>query len=97
MAQTQIDDRARMTALASQFHVLRNAPGIAPWDLVRLDEWAISGVSDGERHAAAFVLHVWNAHHQWQVGRFDAIEALLTWDKANREAFLEWVKNPYWM
>jgi hypothetical protein len=41
----QADNRAKMTSLASQFPVLKNAPGVNPWDSERLDEWASGGVS----------------------------------------------------
>lgn len=95
-AETQTDNRARVTSLANQFYVLKNAPGVAPWDPAKLDEWASGAVSDGERHAAAFVLHVWNPYGQWHVGRFDVMAALSVWDEGNRRPFAEWAKNPYW-
>ncbi len=69
-AETQIDNRTKMTSLANQFHVLKHAPGVDPWDPAKLDEWASGAVSDGERHAAAFVLHVWNPYGQWKVGGY---------------------------
>lgn len=94
---TQLDDRARMTSLAKQFPVLENAPGVNDWNPIRLDEWATTVASSGERHAAAFILHVWNCHHEWQVGRFDVMYALSTWDGGNRRPFVEWAKNPFWM
>jgi hypothetical protein len=92
----QADNRARMASLASQFPVLENAPGVNPWDSLRLDEWASGGVSHSERHAAAFVLHVWNPRHDWKAGRFDVMAALWVWDAENRRPFVEWAKNPHW-
>ena len=96
ITETQIDKRARMTILAKGFQVLTHAPGIDPWDAEKLDEWAASGANNAERHAAAFVLHVWNSYGQWQVGRFDVMAALSVWDEVNRKPFIEWAMNPHW-
>lgn len=93
---TQTDNRTLIANLASRFPVLESAPGIKEWDSQKLDEWAATVASTGERHAAAFVLHVWNCYHDWNVGRFDVMEALRTWDRENAAPFLEWAKDPYW-
>lgn len=48
--------------------------------------------SSGERKAAQFVLAVWN-HYDY---KFDAMDALSTWDTDHRKAFLKWANNPWW-
>ncbi len=87
----------RIRRLARSFPTLRDAyGGVKPWDAAQLDRFAFEPVADGARHAARFVLAVWNNDTQWQCGRFDVIEAMAVWDADHREAFLEWAKNPWW-
>jgi hypothetical protein len=97
MQTTELEPRAVMQALANQFPVLENAPGINDWNPEKLDEWAAGKASSGERHAAAFVLRVWNYYNDWKVGQFDVMAALSTWDEENRRPFVEWARKPYWM
>lgn len=93
----QSEDRARMSALARAFPVLRGKPGVEEWDPETLDQWAAGAASSSERHAVAFVLSVWNCHHRWKAGKFDVMDALSTWDEENRQPFVEWAMKPYWM
>lgn len=90
----------KMATFASNFPCLQGAPGVEPWDSLQLDEWAMKGVSHGERCTAQFVLAVWGHTTikgcSWKCGPFDFIEAISVWDEANRNAFLEWAKDPWW-
>jgi hypothetical protein len=49
----------RMSKLALSFPSLQNAPGASPWDQHKLDSWATTAISHGERCTAQFVLSVW--------------------------------------
>lgn len=92
------DTRRRMTSLATSFPTLRNADGVYPFDARRLSRWCRTSpaTTSASRHAARFVLAVWNATTKWSCGRFDAVDALATWDGEHRAAFLEWAKRPWW-
>ena len=86
----------RMTKLAESFPCLRDAPGILPWDAVKLDRWAAAVASHGERVTASFVLAVWDSSTEWEAGRFDLMEALNVWPESHREPFLKWAAEPWW-
>ncbi len=86
----------RMTGLARGFPAMRGAPGIDPWRPGELDRWAAGPASHGERHAARFLLAVWDPSTAWEAGRFDAMEALRVWDPAHRAAYLAWADDPWW-
>lgn len=87
----------RIHLLAWKFPCLRHAPGVEPWNADRLDDWAASGgPSHGEKCSARFVLAVWNPNHEWQVGRFDLMEALRIWDEDSHKAFIAWARDPWW-
>lgn len=76
---------------------MKGAPGIRPWEALRLDGWAATRQpSHGEVVTAQFVLAVWNPDEVWKCGRFDLMEALAVWDLAHRAAFLNWAANPWW-
>lgn len=52
-------------------------------------------LSSGEKHAALFLVNVWNPSAAKAKGWiFDAIDAAVTWDTAHRRAFLQWFANP---
>lgn len=88
--------RDRMTGLARGFPSMRCAPGIDPWDPAALNYWASGPASHGERHAARFLLSVWDTSTDWEAGKFDVLEALRAWDLPHRAAFLEWASDPWW-
>ena len=86
----------QMTDLARGFPSMRGAPGVEPWDPGELNRWAAGPASSGERHAARFLLSVWDPATGWEAGRFDVLEALRIWDVTDRAAFLEWAADPWW-
>ena len=87
---------ARMARLAFAFPSLRGAPGIEPWDPSILDHWADQQRrSSSERHAARFLLAVWDGFAEWRCGRFDAMAAVSVWDPVHRGAFLTWAAKPW--
>lgn len=60
--------KTRIVALARTFPTLQTGP-LEPWDADKLDAWASGAAgTSGSRHAAAFVLSVWN-HGSQQPGR----------------------------
>ena len=84
-----------MTTLALTFPTLHQAPGVQPWKPAKLDQWACSPhPCCGARHAARFVLAVWNDHQNWRCGRFHLIEAMHTWDQAHVGALCRWLSAP---
>ena len=90
------DATERIRELVHSFPTLQRAPGTSPWDPRRLDGWAASPApSDGARHAAAFVLAVWDRVATWECGRFSVVDAYSVWDKEHRYAFLHWAHNPW--
>lgn len=64
------------------------------WNPNELDAWAIKA-SSGEKHAARFVLTVWNQYEQWQCGAFNVFDAVVAWDDVHRGAFVAWVRDPW--
>lgn len=70
------DIGARMTDLAVTFPTLRGANGVNPWDADELAQWLRGPVpGSGAKHAACFVLSVWNPH-QFRVNSNQVREAL---------------------
>jgi len=57
----------RMVSLCQRFPTLRTADGTDPWNPDRLLRWLLtSGApTGGSRHAAKFVLSVWNTSTDW--------------------------------
>lgn len=92
--------RRRMVDLALSFPTLRNAPladKYGEFDARYFARWADRTLySSGARHAARFVLMVFNSSTRWKIGRFDLSHAMQTWDGAHREAFVAWAKDPWW-
>lgn len=103
MEQRSLNEREKMSLLCDSFPSLRDAPGACPWDQHAFAKWASTGISDGERLAAAFVLSVWNGgdggwwtERPFRVGTFDAVRAFAVWDYQHQEAFSAWCKHPFW-
>ena len=97
MTAEHLDLDDRISTLADSFPTLRFAPGVRLWDSGTLDEWANGpDPGDGARHAARFVLAVWDNGTQWQSGRFDVVEALAVWDHEHKRAFRAWADEPWW-
>ena len=86
-----------MSEFALKFPVLRSAPGVRPWVPEYLVKW-ISGPAPCEeaRHAARFLLWLWDDKKDWGCPAFDVMAALQVWDKDHRTVFLEWANNPWW-
>lgn len=77
-----------MSNLALTFPSLQDAPGVVPWELERLDEWAsVRPAGDSARYAARFVFAVFDGRGNWRSGPFDPIRAQGVWDAAHYEAF----------
>ena len=83
--------------------------GQPPWlqpHPLRQEEWSfdsakfayeITGWSDGEQHAALWLLNVWNPGWAKSEGhRFDLFAAVGTLDSSNLNAIAEWMVNPVW-
>lgn len=70
---------------------------VRPFNAEALDKWSKAGtITRQQRHAALFVLSVWDSTHRWKCGRFDLHTALAAWDDEHREAFAEWAARPWW-
>ena len=70
---------------------------VRPFDAAALDKWTKAGdIPRQGRHAALFVLSVWDSTHRWKCGRFDLHAALAAWDDEHREAFAAWAARPWW-
>lgn len=61
------DYRTRMTRLCWSFPTLVHADGVNPWDPERFLRWLLTSGAPGSgaRHAAKFVLQVWNSSTDW--------------------------------
>lgn len=62
------------------------------WDPQGLDE-AVVNAGDGAKHAAAFILHLWNCEGRWLVGRFVLSRAVACWDSQQLAAFQAWARE----
>jgi hypothetical protein len=86
-----------MEKLARRFASLARAPGLQPWAPGTLAGWGRAcGYGSAELSAARFVLWVWSPRVLWPCGRFDLFEALLSWEAADRSAFMAWLARPWW-
>ena len=92
-----------MSQLAEAFHSLEGVPGVRPWNVNEFAAWMDRDTcSSAERHAALFVLNVWNPasiagmakSYPW--APFDLQAAYGCWDVHNRGAFLGWADAPWW-
>ncbi len=95
MDEDESPEAIKIQWLARTFPSLRKAPGVDPWIPHELNRWAVGPASSGERHAARFVLAVWDNDAGWECGRFDVVEALTAWDEPHRRAFLAWAYEPW--
>ena len=87
----------KMTALAGTFPTLATAAGVEPFEQEELDKWAAAGNGgSGARHAARFLLHVFNSNVEWESGPFVLSDAMACWDAHHRAAFVAWCKAPWW-
>jgi hypothetical protein len=61
-------NRVAMERLCALFPTLRGVPGTSPWDAMHLLTWLVTSEAptSGSRHAAKFVLQVWNSGDDWQ-------------------------------
>ena len=88
--------RERMAKLATTFPSLRGARGASPWDAKSLEEWACGPApGSGALHSARFLLSLWN-QAEWRCGRFDVFDAMASWDREHRAAFIAWAEKPWW-
>jgi hypothetical protein len=92
-----MDHESSIIALAAQFPILKQAPGVSPWDPKVLEVWAATPATLDARAgwAARFVLNLWNSTEGWQAGWFDAYQAFEDWDEAHRRAFLSRAQAPF--
>lgn len=89
-------DPQRLLELARSFPSLRDCP-LERWDAAVFDDWAADVCDDDDaRHAARFVLSLWNDAWPWKVGRFDVHRAVRRWDEAHRSVVVLWTKEPWW-
>jgi hypothetical protein len=90
----------RIGFVAQTLPCLQGVPGIAPWNAVTLDVWAVISrpkPSPAQHSAVQFLLSVWDPQSEWRSGRFDVMSALRVWDSQHREAFFNWARNPWWV
>jgi CheY-like chemotaxis protein len=87
---------AKLLELARSFPSLRNCP-LDRWDAAAFDEWASGRCSsEAARHAARFVLSLWNDQWPWKIGAFDVQEAVRHWDPTHRSVVVHWTLAPWW-
>jgi hypothetical protein len=79
-----------VTELAQLFPSLRDAPGVEPFDEFRFEEWTKTEATSMAKHAAKFVLSVWEDMPQ----SFNLTEAFRDWDDEHREAYIAWFNRP---
>jgi hypothetical protein len=104
------DMEQAMTRLCQSFPSLARIDCIDPWDATALLRWLCTSgaVTGGSRHAAKFVLQVWNSGADWQaIARkqlndeeltlepFNVVHAFGVWDEAHAAAFRVWVELPF--
>ena len=86
-------------ALARSFPCLK--PKLHRWNPANFDadvfHEIIRGWSSSERHAAYFILTVWNPGYARDRGwTFDVVEAVSSLDPVNRAPILAWISRPYY-
>lgn len=85
----------RMLDLVNSFPTLRNK--FSTWNALQFEEWACGPEpSSGMKHAARFILEVWNPYDEWKCGRFDWQRAISMWDDKHRKAFIDWLQAPFY-
>jgi hypothetical protein len=94
--------------LVSHLPSLARAPGVRPWDAMRVLRWLCTdGISHGEALAARLALGVWDSTADWTeeartlglpcpqaAKRFDVLEAAATWDEPHLAALRAWLRAP---
>jgi hypothetical protein len=85
----------RLLELLRTFPCLERIRSLGSLEL--LVPWA-QGRSHGELLAVRFIVSVWNPDtpEEWGLGRFDVHDAMTTWSRAEREAFIAWARAPWW-
>ena len=86
-------------ALARSFPCLE--PKLRHWHPTQFDSndfyWMIGGWSTSERHAALFILTVWNpGYARKKKWTFDVVEAVSCLDPCNRLPIVQWMARPYY-
>lgn len=94
----------KMKTLAESFPAFRDVFKDG-WSVERLSQWWKSGApTGGSRHAAMFLLQVWNCTTtaaEWRkygfpgMEPFNVVRALGTWDNFYRAVFLRWCAEPF--
>ncbi len=85
----------RMLSLVNSFPTLRGK--FSRWDALAFSDWSMSGEpSSGMKHAARFILEVWNPYDEWPCGRFDWMRAIGVWDDGHRQAFIAYLQDPFY-
>ena len=87
--------KLRIQKLVAEFSCLDHKPGTVPWDALQLDSWAATVASDGEKHAARFVLQVWSLYENWKVGQFNIVAAMEELDEKEWDVIVRWCQNPW--
>ena len=64
-------------------------------DPAALHAWGTSGASSGEKMIISFLLHVWNQHEDWNLPRFDPVEAHGRLSSGNWAASAAWAREPF--
>ncbi len=93
------DHYPRLTALAATFPTLRNPDlrGVAPFDAETVVRDLRSPAhTNASRHAARFVLAVFNCGIATGGKHFEVVAAMASWDSSHQRAFLAWAEAPWW-
>jgi hypothetical protein len=83
-----------LAELGELFPSLSGMPGVHPWMPKLLDHF-LQQVPPSERHAGLLLLSIWQPGTRWASGQFDVVCALRDWSPADREAFVSYVKRPF--
>ncbi len=84
----------QMLDLVNRFPTLRGK--FTRWNALEFSDWACGPEpSSGMRHAARFILEVWNPYDEWPCGKFDWNRAIGMWDDGHRKAFISWLQDPF--
>ena len=74
-----------------------HAGEVKPFNAEALDKWSKAAtITRQQRHAARFVLSVWDSTNKWKAGPFNVHAALAAWDEDHAGAFAEWARRPWW-
>lgn len=84
----EVIEAERFDRIAEKFPSLASARFVTP--IHRFDALVAQLGGRAAKHAAAFVLHLFDDELEWNVGRFELRKALGAWDAEQREAFARW-------